>query len=537
MKTLAHQSILCVLLIACAHLGIVKSQTGQDKKTGTGSISGNVSIKGKAATGITVVLRYANVGYPQATNYQAKTDEEGNYRISNLPPGSYQVSPDAQAFVVSPRSGNGIAILAEGESVERMDFSLTKGAVITGRVTNTEGQPLIEQNVELQPLEYSQSLGILQRINGLRGLTDDRGVYRIFGIPEGKYRVAVASGRRAVVRQVFHPGVYDALKATVVEVSEGSEAKNIDIAVETSSSPEKFAVSGRIIDGVSGQSIPNVGISLIPTSNTYSGLQRSGLSSDNKGQFRIDRLAAGSYGIQIEVTPGSDLHSDVVHFEIVDSDVDGVVIKTYKGASVTGQLIFEGDAKSNRPKTGQLRLSLEVQHPKGSYGKSAHLNPDLTFHSSGLKEGTINFHVSFYETFMPRELVISRVERDGAINPRIEIRDGDQVAGVKVFVRLGTATINGRVKVENGELPPNAQLSVWFTNTGVESARVRPQNVVIDSRGNFVLERLAAGTYEINVSVHLPGGPRRMPSAKQQVTVTDGEVAEVTISLNLSPVP
>jgi len=536
MRVLTRQTVLFVVLILCAPLTDLKSQIPTDKKTATASVGGNVTIKGKGAAGITVVLRLANSSDPNTGNYRAKTDQDGNYRISNLAAGSYEVNPDAGAFVVSAGSGNGILIISEGESVDGIDFSLTKGAVITGRITNSEGQPVVEQPVGLMSIESSQNFGIQRRGNAQSSQTDDRGVYRIFGLAPGKYMVSVAGGRRGAIRQTFYPGVSDSAKATIVEVSEGSETKNIDIKVETNDSSEKFSVTGRVVDGVSGQPIPNVRIGLSRMSSSYPGSD-AGSSSDKEGQFKIERLAVGHYGIYVYPSAGNEVSADPVSFEIVDRDVDGVMIKTYKGGSVSGRVIFEGDDKSTRSSLNQFMLEVYVQTPTGSSGRTVRLAPDKTFRMGGLKEGSLSFRAFSNSGGSTTGLTVARIARNGVVETRsIEIKDGEQVEGLKIFVTVGTGTIRGTIK-GNGELPPTAQISVWFSQAGADTTRVQPQSVLVDSRGHFVAEGLAAGTYEVNVSVFVPGANRRVPSAKQQVTVSDGNVTEVTIPVDLSPGP
>jgi hypothetical protein len=78
MIVLTRRTILCFLLISCAPLIDLKSQTPGEKKAASGSFSGTVTIKGKAAPGIAVVLRNGNGGDSRALNYQAKTDQDGH---------------------------------------------------------------------------------------------------------------------------------------------------------------------------------------------------------------------------------------------------------------------------------------------------------------------------------------------------------------------------------------------------------------------------------------------------------------------------
>src|SRR6185295_19190434 len=87
-------------------------------------------------------------------------------------------------------------------------------------------------------------------------LTDDRGIYRMFGLMPGRYNVAAGRGDttfngqvsagRSRYTQVFHPDATDQTKATVVEISEGTEATNIDITLGRAL--QTFTVAGRVVD-------------------------------------------------------------------------------------------------------------------------------------------------------------------------------------------------------------------------------------------------------------------------------------------------
>ena len=549
---LTRRTILFFFVILCTPLSDVKPQTVANKKTATASISGTVTLKGKGTAGIAISVFSANRGNSRSAIYQVKTDQEGHYRISNVLAGSYEVSPNAPGFVVSMRSGSAAIIVAEGETIDDVNFSLTKGAVITGRVTNSEGQPIVEQGITLQPVENNQIFRSQNMGSGQPNRTDDRGIYRIFGLAQGKYKVSVGQGagslpigssRRGSIRQTFYPGVTDFSKADIVEVSEGGEAKNIDITVDTNDNSPRFAVTGRIVDAVSGEPVSNMNIGLQRTTADRSD-SMSGFASDSQGQFKIEGLSPGKYGISIESVPNSDLRADPVAFEIIDANVDGIVIKTVRGASVSGQIFLESDDKSIRSKLNQLALSANVnvnsQSSFRSYGKSVRIKPDLSFQIGGLQEGVVNFSVYSLGGGTSSGVAISRIERDGLVQTSgVEVKDGEQVAGLKIFLNVNTGTIRGVVKTEHGELPPTARISLWLSNSGVEGGRMQPQPMqpaTVDSRGHFIVEGVAAGTYEVNANVFIPDA-RKSFSAKQQVNVSDGVVSEVTLNIDLTPQP
>ena len=156
-----------------------------------------------------------------------------------------------------------------------------------------------------------------------------------------------------------------------------------------------------------------------------------------------------------------------------------------------------------------------------------------------MQEGLVNFSVYSLEVGSSA-FSISRIERDGLVQTSgVEVKVGEQVTGLKIFLNVNTGTIRGVVKTEHGELPPTARISVWLNNSGTEGGRMQPQPMppaTVDSRGRFILEGVAAGTYEVNANVFLPEA-RRSFSAKQLVNVSDGVVSEVTLNIDLAPQP
>src|SRR6266545_6856878 len=122
------------------------AQTGSSTKNADATISGKVTIKGKPAAGVVVGLRLSEPRQFDST-FKAASDQEGKYRIANVPSGNYSVAPVAPAFVISDvnKSGGQSLVIAEGDNVEGIDFDLVKGGVITGKVTDTEGHPIVEE--------------------------------------------------------------------------------------------------------------------------------------------------------------------------------------------------------------------------------------------------------------------------------------------------------------------------------------------------------------------------------------------------------
>jgi hypothetical protein len=137
--------------------------------------------------------------------------------------------------------------------------------------------------------------------------------------------------------------------------------------------------------------------------------------------------------------------------------------------------------------------------------------------------------------FDSNEFEIVRIERDGVPQTGpIEVKDGEQIGGIRVVVqyRSHTGAIRGQVKLENGE-PPASRIFVslrpYDPATGSQPKNWALPAPEIDSRGRFYVQGLAAGTYEILANTQLPNNGT--VTATAQVTVTDHTVTEITLTL------
>jgi hypothetical protein len=165
------------------------------------------------------------------------------------------------------------------------------------------------------------------------------------------------------------------------------------------------------------------------------------------------------------------------------------------------------------------------------------VGPDGSFTIKGLSPGVLHLALSSFAFNGNKPIALERVERDGILQPAgVSIKDGEQITGVRLIAKMLTATIRGQVKVEDGELPANARFAVWLEPLD-DSHRVMHTNgsPQIDARGRFLIEGLAAGSYEINITVFENGRNDSNRIFKQQVTVTDNSVSEVTVTIKLNP--
>ncbi|MGH9936081.1 MAG: MSCRAMM family protein [Blastocatellia bacterium] len=528
-----------------------------ETKTGTATVSGRVMLKGEPARGVMVILQAQNPG--TAKSPRVRADENGRFRFTEVAPGRYSISVLAPGYI-SPGDINKIIRaqtlnVSEGEKVENIDLEIKRGSVIAGRVIDSQGRAMIEEIIHLSKLDrnnrpqnyynYGTNIHLYQ--------TDDRGFYRIYGLPEGRYLVsvgqaqtlgsAIITSRHEFYPRTFHPDVTSESQARVIEVSDGSEATDIDITV--SDPKQTHDVYGRVVDAGTGQPVAGVELmvgGLTRDGNPSGGYSGPGVRSGQNGEFRVFGVLPGKYAILGSSEEASGFVSDPVIIDISEGDARGVELRVRQGSSIGGVVVIEG---TNDPKV-LARLSLvdllaEVRstspNPPGPAGRrQVKVNADGSFRIGGLQAGKATITVMA----LPRGLTIGRIEHNGAPAPEgIEIDPGGHVTGVRVVLLYGTYTLRGEVKIVGGTLPARLMLRVGAHR--VDQPIQSWPGADVDARGQFVFENLTQGEYEIRVFPDYSSFSERLDpqimkllsSAKEKAYVGSNQ-QPVTIVIDLS---
>ena len=521
--------IIGCLFVACL---MVQAQNPAEK-TNPSTISGKVTFKGKGLPGITVGARSQQSGRSR-NPLMVTTDQLGNYRIPNVSPGEYEVMPAAPQYLVGGQAPIKKLIVSEGENLENVDFVLVRGGVITGKVVGADGRPLIEEPVEIFPMGGTDAKPLVL-MNLHSDPTDDRGVYRIWGLRPGKYRVAAGvsqermyvRGTPSVYSQTYHPSTTDPSEATLITVTEGSEATNVDITLRRT--VNVFTVYARVVDA-EGKPLPNAMYALQKFEQNSS-MTTSGFTSDSRGEIKIDNVTPGKYALYLEPSKAVDVYTEPVRFEVVDQDVKDLVIKASSGNSVSGVVVLDGVDEKLAIKPNELMMLARAENKDPNNHirtPSAVINPDGSFHVGGLRPGVIELAVWGQRQGVAFE--VTQIARDGVVQSAVEIKPGEQIKGLRVLVKTRTGRVRGLVKVENGRIG-FSHVSVNIKKIG-ENSGVMPQ---VDDRGRFLSDPLSAGLYEVVVTVYTAHG--RPISTKQQVAVADNQVAEVMLTLDLESDP
>src|SRR6266850_1331117 len=145
MKYLVTLVLILLLPAAASTLSAQSTAPPTAQPTNTGVISGQVTLKTKPAPHVPMVLYGNSAASLPNGGLGTSTDANGVYRLTGLPAGSYWVKAMTPAFVEVSRQ----VTIGDGETADGIDFELVKGGVITGKITDGDGYPLIEERVYL----------------------------------------------------------------------------------------------------------------------------------------------------------------------------------------------------------------------------------------------------------------------------------------------------------------------------------------------------------------------------------------------------
>ncbi len=523
-------------------------------KNATGVITGRVTIGDKAAADLAVMLASDQSGRPpDNVLLKAATDEDGHYRLTNVPAGQFRVTVFAPAYVVASETGRfsyGRAVsLADGETLRDVDFKLIPGGVITGRLTDPDGRPLIAEQVRLARFDERRGgPGAAALMIQVR-LTDDRGIYRAFGLPAGRYVVNAGMDRdddgwafndsRRRYRQTWHPDATDETQARVIELEAGREVTGADISLHEPT--PTFQAQGRVVEAESGRPVPGVSIGhgrLQPGGTRFDGYSVGGTATNAQGEFSLSGLPPGKYGVF--ASPGrenseSNNYSELTTFEIVAGEVTGLEVKVRRGAGFSGTVVIEGAAdQAALAKLPQLQLfaAAETQELTAPAEMPLRIDPQGNFRVSGLRPGRMRLRLITWNA--PKGYWLERIERDGAPQPDgLEIAAGEHLSGIRVVLLYGTAKLRGQVNVI-GSLPDGLQMTAHVRRRSAANWNTSSQQLQVDPRRPFIVEGFAPGEYELTISIfpNRPGVAWSVKPVIKNFTISGQADQEITVDLD-----
>jgi len=516
-----HPKMLPRFIILCFCLAlIIQAQTpapnSADEPT-RGTISGKVvNESGQPMAGASAFVRAMGSGSGRTMT----TDAEGQFQANNLEPGLYTVGANAPAYISAPFDPNFPTLYRIGDTV---NLQLVRGGVITGTVTNALGEPVIAVRVRVIMVRNAkgQPPGPLY-FGSMEQPTDDRGVYRIYGLSPGTYIVS-AGGTNISQPFMFNPYDTDvptyapsSTRDDAAEVSvRAGEESNVDIRYRTEAG---HSVSGTVKvsgtnTGASVTLVPVGGV-IMPAGTTFQGPGARGFSFNGVSDGEYD-LFAQEFVTSQAPSMSVMMLSEPKRITVKGANVGGIELIPRPLANVSGRLVLEPsklpECQGKRPPLFAETLIYLRRPEKDSDSPAFQRNfgglgsPDAsgTFVLRNLSPGKYQFELRFYARYWylqsvtmgaaPATTAKAQTSRTNAAATWTMVKQGDQLKDLTITLAEGAASVRG--KLTSTESPSAAVLYLIPSEPDKADDVLRFFVTDIVADGTFALNNLPPGRY------------------------------------------
>ena len=510
-----------------------------------GNIRGRVvSSDGRPLTNATVMAQ----GVSTTPSVKMKTsDAEGAFVLEDLAAGLYFVTANAPGYIDEAMVIADPTELPRHLIGSRLKITMIKGGVVTGTVTDSKGQPVV--GVPVIASVPGGTAPFSSFMAGTLGETDDRGIYRLFGLTPGSYIVAAGggapfgtfntSGFELDVPTFYPSSTRDT--AVPVAVRSGDEATGIDIKYRGA---EGHAISGVVVSSLE-TGIGSGAVFVMLSSAGSSSIQAMSLTTalEQRRVFSFNGIADGDYDLFAGLQGGPTENQMVASKRVTvrNGDVTGVELKLSLLGSITGTLTLDpikNELKCDKRASQVIEVLLKAPREEAKKAGAA-LLPGLFGNIGTLLNAKGEFNIRNVEpgkyrfTFkLPSEAWYVRAITPGgaataatagptastpaarapatATSPvavvQSELTQGvvtmkatERIAGVTIAIGQDAAGVKGRVLGTNEGAAIPGGLRVHLVPAEREHANnvLRYGETPVNTDGSFALTNLAPGRYLI----------------------------------------
>lgn len=547
-------------------LGMPPRDDSQAAPTGNAKITGRVVA---ADTGSPIRRAQIRVTSGEARfNRVVTTDGDGRYELLNLPAGRYRLFVNRAGYVAleygqaRPFENGKPLDIAEGQAVEKVDFSLPRGSVITGRITDEFGDPMTD--VQVQAMRYQFVNGERQLVNAGRvAQTDDLGQFRVFGLMPGDYVVRASlrlNQNPDTMNQpdpvgypgTYYPGVVDVTQAQSVTVTLGQELSSVAFPLV----PARLSRVSGIVMGSDGRPLAGGMIMLRPRGSNGMGALRAAFGGGNQirpdGSFQLTGVPPGDYVLDVQQRPQNVRNLQEINLSLlefasmpltVSGDIDNLTVVTTPGVTMSGRVVFPGQTapQSNmqvvaNPSAGASSPVAMMMAARALGG--GRVNQDGTFELRGLA-GPRLIRVQGVPSGWALKSVT--VEGNEVTDTPFEFKPGTSVSGVVITMTNRLTEVTGGVRDSRGQPVADYVLVAFAEDTKLWGAQSRfVQTARPNQNGAFTIKGLPPGRYMAAVVAALENGMQNDPAVLEQLRIgaqnfslTEGQ----TLNLNLTMGP
>jgi hypothetical protein len=451
-----------------------------------------------------------------------------------------------EAYGLHNSQGAGSTLtLAPGAQIRDIKIELTPLGVISGTVSDEDGDPI--QGVGVQVLRFSYATGQRTLIPLSGTSSDDRGHYRVYDLPAGRYLLLATPRGAPLLKPVntaelvpqtqtpfaslFYPGVVDPASASEISLAEGAEASGIDFRLPPI---RALTVHGRVLMPAEDPSLIDLQVALARNDiNIASAAGRASAMVNKAGQFEFSAVAPGSYSLVATARDHGRVLSARMPLEVSPTAVlDNLTLALAPAFSVAGRVEVEEGAAI--PIHATITLT-SVDHLAPQPSSTARVAADGSFHLPDLTPGPWTLSLDP----MPRGFWIKSVTYgDSYVTPcQLNIVQ-DPSRFLRVVLASNGAQISGNVT----GIGESSQAVIVLAPVADELRRCAAMYRVVSTRehDSFEFKDLRPGTYKLFAFQEVepfawvdPEVMKPIESLGQIVTVNAGE----HISLQLSAIP
>lgn len=516
-----------VLVISLASAATAQSPAdeGAASATRTGKISGHVvNDAGQPLTDALVNIRAYGGGPVRSTT----TDGDGNFEASGLEQVAYLVSASIPGYVPAPRDPdvNPIGYYRVGDFIR---LEMIKGGVITGTVSRSTGAPVVAVPVRAYMIRDSKGQPIRYGTPFREKTTDDRGIYRIYGLAIGTYVVAAGGGYQSAYTvnafstdaPTFAPSsTRDA--ATEIYVRSGDETANVDIRYR---GEPGHAVSGTVISLVAVDQPTALNIVLTSIVNGESQGGYGLFQPPGSRGFSFLGVADGDYNVTAQMfLPGGEwVLSEPRRIKVKGADITGLELTASPLGSIRGRVTLD-DSKApeckdkRRPLFGETLVTpwhnekAVKDQPRFVWGLGGPTLPDKQgdFTLRNLAPGQYRFNarpmvrywylksISWQSSSLALPRAIQESQPADAARNWTTLKAGDRLSGLTITLAEGAASLQGQIDVAEGQILPSKMFAYLVPAEPEKSNDVlRFFASIISAEGTFEMTNLAPGRYRI----------------------------------------
>ena len=472
----------------------------------------------------------------------AFTDSEGAFRFTGLTAGAYSISARKPQFAQFDIGRSGRIKLAA--SIGDVKLGLSPLGVITGKVVDQSGQPLLDVNIVALSVRADE--GLRQTSTELSVSTDDRGIYRLWGLRPGKHYLKAAGRSAGTSTYIGDPSPQSLPEegfAAQYFGGGGTIASAVPIAVEAGAEARadltlKMERAYRIRGSLRGRApLPAVKFELLTGGEDVSAGRVS--VNGETGQFLIHNVAPGSYILRAT----QDQTSGEVAVSVGGSDVNAGSLTLSPAVDMEMSVRTIGAPPDTASEEGFPVFFTGVVctttlHPAG--GRSgppsfARSGQDGALAVRGVVPGAYRVGVNCSGGY-PQTMISGG--HDLLADPIVAVQPGVAPPALEIVAHYGGGTIQGTVLVDSS---PKSD-SIWvllvpqFPGSAGPTLLTAYQDAVEGDGFHFSADWLAPGAYMAYAFLNQDGIEYRNPQFLQSLTqgvrvqVEDGSKKTITIS-------